>query len=338
LHEFIGSINEELGFSENRVVVPAADGCYHGAISTAHPPVIYPDLRIDLCNYSPASLVSPFSGAYTPRLYYQHTSPQPTHFLISSTTLSQLTLTGDHKMKLFKNRFDAKGVSETSNFNNSGPVPILRNSYSGMACCRSSEAKRADIFPSKKRSLATPFGLNLKILTLAVCIILILFIFGLHGMAGAQETDGGIHVVSHAMTDAEDPFSGTWVLNLSKSKLPSQFSASILKNQVVHVVMDESDIDITQETLFESDRPLSIHVKAKFDGKDYLITGAPGKYSAAYWRVDKNTITVVLKSNGKAIAQETGVVSPDGKSFTIICFITDETGNQTILIPVFEKK
>ena len=241
-------------------------------------------------------------------------------------------------MNLFKNRFDAKGVSETSIFNNSGPVPVLRNSYSGMAYCCSSEAKRADIFSSKKRRLSTPFGLNLKILTFGVCIILSLFIFGLHGMAAAQETEGGIHVVSHAMTDADDPFSGTWVLNLSKSIFPSQFSASILKNQVVHVVMDKSDIDITQETIFESDRPLNIHVKARFDGKDYLITGAPGKYSAAYRRVEKNIITAVLKSDGKAIVQETGVVSPDGKSFTIICFITDKTGNQTILIPVFEKK
>jgi hypothetical protein len=338
LHEYIGSINEELGFSENRVVVPAANGCYHGAISTAHPPFIYPDLRIDSCNYIPASLLLPSSGMHTPRLYYQHTPPQPAHFLISSTTLIQLTLIGDHKMKLFKNRFDAKGVSEASIFNNSGPTPILRNFYSGMTVCRFSKAKRADIFPSKTRRLATPFGLNLKILTLAVCIILTLFIFGLHGMAEAQEAEGGIHMVSHAMTDADDPFSGTWVLNLSKSKFPPQFSASIPKNQVVHVVMDKSDIDITQETISESDSPLNIHVKAKFDGKDYLITGAPGKYSAAYRRVDKNIVTAVLKNNGKVIVQETGVVSPDGRSFTVICFITNETGNQTTLIPVFEKK
>jgi hypothetical protein len=319
-------------------VVPVADGCYYGAVSTAPPPVIYPNLRINLCNYIPASLLLPSSGAYTPRLSYQHTSPQSTRFLISSTTLSQLTLTGDHKMKLFKNRFDAKGVSETFIFNNNGPVPILRNSSAGMACCRSSKAKRAEIIPSKKRSLAKHFGLNLKIMTLAVCIILTLFANGLHGEAGTQETESGMHVAIHAMTDADDPFSGIWVLNLSKSKVPSQFPASILKNQTVHVVMDESDIDITPETLFESDRPLNIHVKAKFDGKDYLITGAPGKYSIAYQRVDKNIIIAVLKSDGKAIAQETIVVSHDGKRITIICFITDETGNQTILIPVFEKK
>jgi hypothetical protein len=241
-------------------------------------------------------------------------------------------------MKPFNNSFDATGVSETSIFDNSGSVPILRNSYSGTTCCRSSKAKRAEIIPSKKRSLVKHFSLNLKIMTLAVCIILTLFISGLPGMVGVQETEGGIHVVSHAMADADDPFSGTWVLNLSKSKFPSQFPVSIVKNQTVHVVMGDSDIDITQATLSESDRPSQVQIKAKFDGKDYLITGAPGKYSVAYRRVDKNIITAVLKSDGKAIAQEAVVVSPDGKSITITCFITDETGNQTILIPVFEKK
>ena len=241
-------------------------------------------------------------------------------------------------MKLFNNRFDAKGVFETSIFNNSRPMPILSNSSAGMACCCSSEAKRAEIIPSKNSRLATPFGLNLKIMTMAVYLILMLFTNGLQGKAGTQEIEGGIHVVSHAMTDADDPFSGTWVLNLSKSKFPSQFPVSIVKNQTVRVIIDESDIDITPEAIFESDRPLNIHVKAKFDGKDYPIKGAPGKYSVAYRRVDKNIITVVLKNDGKAIAQEAVVVSPDGKSFTITCFITDETGNQTILIPVFEKK
>jgi hypothetical protein len=241
-------------------------------------------------------------------------------------------------MKQSSNRFNATSVSETSIFDNSGAVPILRNFYSGMTCCHSSKAKRAEIIPSKKSRLAKHFSLNLKIMTLAVCIILTLFISGLHGMAGAQETEGVIHVVSHAMTDADDPFSGTWVLNLSKSKFPSQFPVSIVKNQTVHMVMDESNIDITQETILESDSPMNIHVKAKFDGKDYPIAGAPGKYAVAYRRVDNNIITAVLKSDGKTIAQEAVVVSPDGKSITITCFITDETGNQTILIPVFEKK
>jgi hypothetical protein len=244
-------------------------------------------------------------------------------------------------MKLFNNRSDSKDMSEPSIFNNIGPMPILKNSSTGMASCRFSPGKRAENILSKERSLFMRTSLNLRIMTLAVCAVFALFAGGLHGKAETQEsntTDGGLRLVLQVTADADDPFSGTWVLNPSKSKIPSQLSASSLKSNVAHAVMDASDIEITQQAIFESDTQLKIHVKAKFDGKDYPITGAPGKYSAAYRRVDKNIITVVLKSDGKAIVQETGVVSPDGKSFTIICFITDETGNQTMLIPVLEKK
>jgi len=232
-------------------------------------------------------------------------------------------------------------MSEPSIFNSIGPMPILKNSSTGMASCRFSPGKRAENNLSKKRSLFLHTSLNLRIMTLAVCAVFALFTGGLYGKAETQEsntTDGGLHLVLQVTADADDPFSGIWVLNPSKSKIPSQLSASSLKSNIVHAVMDASDIDVTQEIILESDRRLNIHVKAKFDGKDYLITGAPGKYSAAYRRVDKNIITAVLKSDGKAIVQETGVVSPDGKSFAIICFITDETGNQTSFIPVFEKK
>jgi hypothetical protein len=83
---------------------------------------------------------------------------------------------------------------------------------------------------------------------------------------------------------------------------------------------------------------LSIQVKAKFDGKDYPITGAPGPYSAAYRRLDRDTIKAVVKWDGKAVGQETGVLSPDGKSLAVIYYTTDATGNPVTLIAVFEKK
>jgi hypothetical protein len=179
-------------------------------------------------------------------------------------------------------------------------------------------------------------SLNLKIMTLVICALLTLFMSGIHGSVRMQETNGNLRLLSQSLTDANDPFSGTWVLNLSKSNIPSQYS--ILKSQIAHVVVDAPDFEITQETIFESDDRFNIHVKAKFDGKDYPITGAPGTYSAAYQRVDKNTIKAVLKMDGKVVVQETGVISPDGKSLAVICYITDATGKQATVIAVFEKK
>ena len=102
--------------------------------------------------------------------------------------------------------------------------------------------------------------------------------------------------------------------------------------------MNAADIEITQETTFESDERLKMHLKAKFDGKDYPINGVPGAYSVAYNRVHKNTIRAVLKRDGKVVVQEIGDISTDGKSLTINGSITDATGKQEIVIAVFEKK
>jgi hypothetical protein len=243
-------------------------------------------------------------------------------------------------MKPYSTRSDSKDMSEPSIFNKM-PVPILKNSSIGMASCRFSPGKSAENILTKKRSLFMRTSLNLRIMTLVVCAVLALFACGLHGKAEMQEsntTDGGLRLNLQVTADADDPFSGTWVLNLSKSKIPSQLSASSLKSNIAHVVMDASDIEITQEAIFESDAHLKIHVKAKFDGKDYPITGAPGAYSVAYQRFDKNTIKAVIKSEGKIIVQETGAISPDGRTFAIIVYIMDETGKQATVIPVFEKK
>jgi len=239
-------------------------------------------------------------------------------------------------MKPYNNNSDPKGVFETCIFNNIEHVPNLKNSPAGMASCCSSLRERAENALSKKRSLAMRTSLNLKIMTLVICTVLTLFMSGLHGSVGTQEADGDLRLLSQPLTDANDPISGTWVLNLSKSNIPSQHS--ILKSQIAHVVVGASDFETTQETILESGDRFNMHVKARFDGKDYPITGIPGAYSAAYQRVDKNTIKAVVKMDGKVVVQETGVISPDGKSLAAICFITDATGKQLTVIAVFEKK
>ena len=239
-------------------------------------------------------------------------------------------------MKPYNNNSDPKGVFETCIFNNIEHVPNLKNSPAGMASCCSSLRERAENALSKKRSLARRTSLNLIIMTLVICAVLTLFMSGLHGSVGTQEADGDLRLLSQPLTDANDPISGTWVLNLSKSNIPSQHS--ILKSQIAHVVVGASDFETTQETILESGDRFNMHVKARFDGKDYPITGIPGAYSAAFQRVDENTIKAVVKLDGKVVVQETGVISPDGKSLAAICFITDATGKQLTVIAVFEKK
>ena len=239
-------------------------------------------------------------------------------------------------MKLYNNSSNPKGVFETCILSSIGHVPDLKNSPAVMASCCSNLRERAENALSKKRSLAMRTSLNLKIMTLVICAVLTLFMSGLHGSVGMLEADVDPRLLSQTLTGTNDPISGTWGLNLSKSNIPSQHS--ILKSKTAHVVVGASDFEITQETILESGDRLNLHVKAKFDGKDYPITGIPGAYSAAFQRVDKNTLKAVVKMGGKVVVQETGVISPDGKSLAAICFITDATGKQLTVIAVFDKK
>ncbi len=133
---------------------------------------------------------------------------------------------------------------------------------------------------------------------------------------------------------AGDPFTGTWALNTSKSRLPPP----IPKSQIAHVVVDASGIQITEELVTGEGERMTISVKARFDGKDYPITGSPFADSVAYQRPDRNTIKGVGKKDGKVVMHETVVVSTDGTIMTGTYSGTDATGKQAAAVAVFEKQ
>jgi putative transposase len=65
-------------------------------------------------------------------------------------------------------------------------------------------------------------------------------------------------------------------------------------------------------------QPLKISYEAKFDGKDYPVTGVPDTDSVSYRRVNAYTLQGKLKKGGKMIAEFTVVVSKDGKITTVL--------------------
>ena len=113
------------------------------------------------------------------------------------------------------------------------------------------------------------------------------------------------------ISPANDPFSGTWILNRYAAKIPPPFSAT--KSLIVHVTVNTSDIEITEEVIRDSGEHSTIHAKAKFDGKDYPITGTSYANTVAYERVDRNIISGIVKKDGVLIMQVNAVLSPEGK-------------------------
>ncbi len=134
--------------------------------------------------------------------------------------------------------------------------------------------------------------------------------------------------------NAEDPFSGVWILNISKSKLPPP----IPRSQIARVEADASGIRITEEVIDDKGTKMNISVDARFDGEDYPVKGSPFADAVSYQRVDRLTIKGVGKKAGKVVMHETVTVSTDGKTMTGTYSGTDATGKNVTAVAIFDKQ
>ena len=112
---------------------------------------------------------------------------------------------------------------------------------------------------------------------------------------------------------SESPFSGTWKMNPAKSKVMWPLPQS----DVAVVNVDETGIKFSEEMTDEKGQSAKTSTEAKFDGKDYPLTGDPDSDSISYRRVDSNTLAATLKKGGKISERLTIRVSKDGKVTTV---------------------
>lgn len=132
---------------------------------------------------------------------------------------------------------------------------------------------------------------------------------------------------------ARDPFSGTWKLNLSKSKLP----APLPQSQVVTIHIADQIIRVQEDVVSEKGEKLTIKGLAKFDGQDYAIDGSQYADTVAYTRVDRNTLKSIGKKGGKVIVNEIAVVSGNGKTLTATYSGADSSGRPATFVAVFDR-
>ena len=131
-----------------------------------------------------------------------------------------------------------------------------------------------------------------------------------------------------------DPFTGTWKLNLEKSKLPPP----VPQSRIVHLTVDGNKISVHEETTYASGRVATLTLEAKLDGKDYPVTGAPSADTMAYHRSGKRAIHGVAKLGGSVIQQEDATISDDGQTMTTVYTWQDAEGTQVTATAVFERQ
>ena len=112
----------------------------------------------------------------------------------------------------------------------------------------------------------------------------------------------------------KDPFAGTWMLDADKSTF---VPGPVPEDRTM--TFEEKDGGIRHVTrtrnLFLGGTD-DIEYTAKFDGKDYPITGT-GLDTVSLKRVDANTIERTGKVRGKATETCTMKISPDAKTLTM---------------------
>lgn len=122
-----------------------------------------------------------------------------------------------------------------------------------------------------------------------------------------------------------DAFTGTWKLNLKKSKMAPGMS----KNSTVtysnafpfqnKVVIDGTDAH---------GKPFHSEWTGRYDSSDVQLTGDPSADTRAVKRVDDHTLQFWSKKGGKVVNSGKVTVAPDGKSRTVEITGTDAKGKK----------
>ena len=141
-------------------------------------------------------------------------------------------------------------------------------------------------------------------------------------------------LTSAAVIQAADRFTGTWTLNVAKSKYSpgkppkSQITKLELLKDGIREIVDRVNADGTT-THWD--------VVAKFGGKDTPISGDPDRDTVAITKIDDYTLDVENKKAGKVTTSMKLVVAKDGKSRTNTVTGKTATGADINNILFFDK-
>ena len=124
-------------------------------------------------------------------------------------------------------------------------------------------------------------------------------------------------VVSGPLLAQDNPFVGTWKLNVAKSKSEP---GPAPKSQTRTVVAEGEGAKYSFEGVRADGTPFSYSFTVNYDGKDYPITGtgAPGGADTiAIKRVGTHKAEATLKRGGKEVGKSEAEVSKDGTVSTV---------------------
>jgi hypothetical protein len=136
-----------------------------------------------------------------------------------------------------------------------------------------------------------------------------------------------------ALAESPPAFVGTWKLNLAKS---SYGTTAPPKSVVVKHEAVENGLRQVADGIDAEGKPFHTEFTAKFDGKEYAVTGGPAGDAIALKRIDAHTIEWTWRNGSKVVSAGKAVYSPDGKQRTL--HFTAAKGEKANISAVYEKQ
>jgi hypothetical protein len=131
------------------------------------------------------------------------------------------------------------------------------------------------------------------------------------------------------------PTSGTWELNVAKSKFSP---GPPWKSQTRTIESTDDSVKYNRKGIDAEGKSSQAEYTAKYDGKDYPLTGVAGTDTIAQRRIDPSTVDFVQKKDGRVAIKGRSRVSKDGKIMTVASKGTNAKGQKFNDVMVFEKQ
>jgi hypothetical protein len=113
---------------------------------------------------------------------------------------------------------------------------------------------------------------------------------------------------------ADDPSTGTWKLNVAKSKFDP---GPAPKGSTVTIKIENGTETYSSESTDAAGKTTNMSFSAKLDGTDSPMTGNPTGDTISIKHPSPNKLVGSIKQGGKQTAAVTVVVSADGKTRTV---------------------
>jgi len=141
--------------------------------------------------------------------------------------------------------------------------------------------------------------------------------------------------IAASLFAADNPFNGTWKLNVAKSKFaPGPGPQSI----TMTVKVEDDTHNVKSEVKTPDDKTFEIGFVVKLDGTSAPITGSPMADMISARKINDRTVASKVTRAGSIVGQSRVTVSPDGKVLTITGSGVNPKGVKTKSTEVYEKE